>query len=640
MTIANISWSMSELLDRINKIKKPKFNRDMVWDVVPDKTSKNKKQKANFKEYILFLIQNGNSFFPISLGVSIMNNQEFWYAIDGNNRINACVTFLLNPYKIFSEYYKNIFDYIDGMNNEKITKENKNQIKEKIQKLSYQGLSTFSRLDNILNDDLLDILDRKNEKEIEKKLIEIQKKMRSKDGKPFDTSIKLIINELKNGTIKDYCQLFESIHKYANTLSRNELLASTLFDMIVIINDSFLKCEIIRKIKEYYDSRGEGEVLEKYTMDEDYNMDITAYDFMVGFQNLCSDKYKIIGKFTHNGTSIFFKLFDNIYNSVEKTNFTQHNVNDFIEKVTFACSIIEEAYKLIMPVNINNKYYNSQSKGACSGLIAENAMVILLTSTISHKDKTCRNELILKNRCIIIYHLLCNKIYFKKKNKKYTKEEEEEEEEEMEEMEEDFKHFNKLDKLTYQAGGAFIDNECKNILNGKNIFTITKNDMSNLLYKILNYSLNNRKNKSSSNKRRQLNMYDKILISTFWYVKISQFYIEKTFETEHITPFSSKWEGEMDIDRIGNLFPTLHTINSERGNKNLEIYYAEKNKDFTNLISDLLPSNYDEFNKRIGKTGRQTCIISIEKYNEYCERNEKLYIKTLLDNLFPDNNNM
>jgi hypothetical protein len=611
MTITNTIWSMSDLLEKINKIKKPKFNRDMVWDIVPNKTSKNKKQKANFKEYILFLIQNGNSFFPISLGVSIMNNQEFWYAIDGNNRINACVTFLLNPYKIFSEYYKNIFDYIDGMNNEKITKENKNQIKEKIQKLSYQGLSTFNRLDNILDDDLVDILDRKNTREIENKLIEIQKKMRSKDGRPFDTSIKLLINELKNGTIKDYCQLFESIHKYANILSDNELFAASLFDMIVIINDSFLRCEIIRKIKEYYESRGDGEVLEKYTMVEDYNMDITAYDFMVGFQNLCSDKYKIIGKFTHNGTSIFFKLFNNIYNSVEKTNFTQHNVNDFIEKVTFACSIIEEAYKLIMPVNINNKYYNTQSKGACSGLIAENAMVILLISNISHKDKTCRNELILENTCSIIYHLLCNKTYFK--------------EEEMEE----FKNF---DNLTYQAGGAFIYNECKNILNGKNIFTITKNDMSNLLYKILNCSINNRKNKSSSNKRRVLNMFDKILISNFWFVKISQFYIGKTFETEHITPFSSRWEGEMDIDRIGNMFPTLDKINSERGNKNLEIYYKEENKDFTNLITDLLPSNYDDFNSRCG---RKTSITCIEKYNEYCERNEKLYIKTLLDNLFP-----
>jgi len=79
MTITNNIWTLSQLFDRIKNIKKPKFNRDMVWDITPNKSSKNKKQKANFKEYILFLMKTNNSVFPISLGAHINNNQEFWY---------------------------------------------------------------------------------------------------------------------------------------------------------------------------------------------------------------------------------------------------------------------------------------------------------------------------------------------------------------------------------------------------------------------------------------------------------------------------------------------------------------------------------------------------------------------------------
>jgi hypothetical protein len=618
MTITNNVWTFSQLLERIKNIKKPKFNRDLVWDVKPQKNTKNKKQKANFKEYILFLMKTNNSVFPLSLGSHINNNQEFWYAIDGNNRINAIHNFLMNPYKIFNEYYKGLFQFIDSINNEKISKEDIEAIKNSIHQLTYKQLSTFNRLDEqLVNDTILDNLGRKNLKEIEGKLIEIQKKMRSKDGTPFDTSIRLVINEFKHGTNTEYCQLFEDINKYANTLSQNELLAATLFEVNVVIQDSSLKCEIIKKIVEYYDNRGQDEVLEKHKMDLDYNMEITAYDFMVGFQNLCSNKYEIISNFTHNGTSMFFKMYNNLYESLDKTSFTNKNINDFIEKIIFACSIVRESYNLIMPVNINQKYFNSSAKLPYYGLIADNSMVTLLMSNIANKDKLERNDLVNKNRILIIYHLLCDKRYLKNMN------------------DDCLKVIRSYDRLMYEAGGSFVDNACVKILNGENKFTITKEQMSKLLKHVTASSYNNKKSKSSSNKRRQLNIFDKILLSTFWFVKMSKFYIEKEFETEHIVPFASTWEeeGEIDIDRIGNLFPTLKEINGKRGNKNLDIYFKEENKSFTNLICDLLPLNYDEFNLRNGK---KTSITSIEKYNEHCINNEELYMKTLLDNLFPD----
>ena len=48
MTITNTTWSPAELLKRFYKIKKPKFNRDLVWNIKSiDNTTK--KKIANFE---------------------------------------------------------------------------------------------------------------------------------------------------------------------------------------------------------------------------------------------------------------------------------------------------------------------------------------------------------------------------------------------------------------------------------------------------------------------------------------------------------------------------------------------------------------------------------------------------------------
>ena len=108
-------------------------------------------------------------------------------------------------------------------------------------------------------------------------------------------------------------------------------------------------------------------------------------------------------------------------------------------------------------------------------------------------------------------------------------------------------------------------------------------------------------------------------------------YLKERYSIEHTTPYSSNWEGSIDINRLGNLFPTLEKINSSRGNNNLDIYYNTTNIEFTKFIKELLPENYNEINSR---EGRKTTIVDIDKYNEFCNNNEKLYINTLINDNF------
>ena len=395
------------------------------------------------------------------------------------------------------------------------------------------------------------------------------------------------------------------------------MLAATLFDVIIYINDTDLKCKILRKIKEYYDNRGKDEVLETYTMELDYNMDITAYDFIVGFQNYCCETYNILENFTQDGTSLFFKIFGYLYGSIERSSFTTANVNDFIDKILFASNVICEAYNCIMPVNINDNLFNKTSKNDRSKLIAKNPMTILFISVIANRGKMDTSDIIKKVRLVIIYHLLSNKKYLKNVS------------------EENIEKIKTHDNIEYTAGGSFVDNLCKNILENDNrkIFNISRENFQILLEENLMSSLNEKtcEQERSTNKRRQLTFFDKILVSNFFNKKMPNCFLRERYSIEHICPYSSGWSDSIDINRIGNLFPTLDRINVTRGNNNLDIYYNSTNSEFTKFIRELLPEHYSEINSR---DGRKTTIIDINKYNEFCVKNEKLYIKTLVDDIF------
>ena len=615
MSINNTTWTPTELLERYSKIKKPKFNRDLVWTINPIDNNSRKK-RANFEEFMLFLFKSRNTVSAISLGSYLQNNEEYHVVIDGNNRINAIVSFFTCPYNVFAIYYQDLFQYITGVSDEKMGKNIKDSCKKAIQGLSYRELSTFNRLDDIISDEFE--LDRLVMRDIERKIVEIQKKLRFPDNSPYDTHIKLVINEFKNGTNKEYCDTFEEINKYSNTLSTNELLAATLFETNITIANQELKCKIIAKIKDYYDNRGNDEVLDTYEMELDFNMEISAYDFMVGFQNHCSAEYGIIDYFSQDGTSLFFKIFGYLYGSIEKVNFTHDNVEKFIDNILFACSIISQAYKSIMPVNINDNLFNKSSKNETRKLVAKNPMSILFVSVIANKSYISPDILIKNVRLVVIYHILCNQKYLKNIS------------------EENIKVVKTYDKMEYAAGGSYIDNICKTILENDHtkIFDISRENFENLLNKNLESSLNEKTHQQErgTNKRRQLNFFDKILVSNFFNKKMSNYYLKEKYSIEHISPYSSAWDECIDINRLGNLFPTLEKINSSRSNNNLDIYFSKPNLEFTKFIEELLPKNYHEINNHVG---RKTSIIDINKYNEFCSNNEKKYIRTLVDDIFP-----
>lgn len=609
ITCENLSWSINELYSKYAEISKPKPQRDSNWTILPVNSN-----APNYKDYITFLINNKNSVFPISLGTQISNGKENYIVIDGNNRINAIITFMKLPYQIFPEYYVSIFNIIQ---NSGIEETIKNDCKKCIETLDYKKISSFRRLAEIfptsieLNSDLF--------RKIENELVDIQKKLLTNDNSPFHLEIKLNINIFKKGTGNEYNKIFLDINKYQNVLSVNELLASILYNTHIDISNNDLKYKINCKIKEFYDNKGKNEVLEQYKHVTEHESTMTAYDFMVGFQNYCSDNYNVINQFDSSGLSLFFKIYKYLFDDIEPENFINENIAIFIEKILFSCEILDNAYNSIFPSNIDERIFNKAAIKT-NKVIKKNPMLLILVSIIANKDIIEPNELVKMNKIVIMYHILSDKKYLKNSC-----------------TENEINNFKTFDKIEYQAGGAFIDGICNTILTKEpnKIFNITKAIFENMLNK---NNESNRKPKSYNgsnvngkkiSKRRKLNLFDKIMISNYWNRNIPNKFLKEQYSIEHITPFSSIWINEIDIDRLGNIFPTFHEINISRGNRDLEPY---KTCELYNSIKPLLPiENYNKINLYDSK---KTTIISNELYNQYCLENERNYISNLVSELY------
>ena len=108
-------------------------------------------------------------------------------------------------------------------------------------------------------------------------------------------------------------------------------------------------------------------------------------------------------------------------------------------------------------------------------------------------------------------------------------------------------------------------------------------------------------------------------------------HLTEKYSIEHITPYSSIWNDTIDIDRLGNIFPTLEEINSKRGNKSLSIY-KEEYPIFYDVVKSLL--HLDEYENINLYENRKNTIKSIESYNNICTKNEKLYVNNLIDELY------
>ena len=612
--IKNEQWSVKQLISKINnkEISKPQFQRKKKWDVLPTKNS-----TPNDYSYIKFLYDTENSVHAITFGQE-SNSQSLCFSnIDGNNRINCIKNFIDKPFRIFGEYLEDLNKYIDSI---ELKTETKILLKKIFSELSYNEIMYFKYNKYFIENDYTILYNTKLKiyrDEFELYIENIQEKLKVNGTDYFDTTVKINVNLFEGYNTDELCKTFEDINKYNSKLTETELLSCRLHNIYnFIINNKPFETELKECIKQYYIDKSDDEVLNCYEFNEKEN--INAHDFIVGFQNLCSNKYNFIDKTDVDGLSLFFKLYKTLYNSFIDT-FTTDNVNDFIKKINYSCEILQETISNIFTENINSKLFNKSCQDKLYTL-KKNNLFMLISCIIGFEKKKEDKCIIIKNlEKSLIYHFFVSDI----KNKD-TRE-----------------IFKNNDSLTYRAGGACIDNTTTKLL--ANPYLISSKLNKELFNRLLNHlfseinlphkrKLDNDKNKND--KRRKIKFFEKTNMFYYYKTKIPTNMLNHQFSLEHIVPNSSEWQGELDKDRTGNLIPIISTINIQRGNKHINLYNkTPKGKEFFTFIKDIIPSD-DEYNTIINHDNRKPIIKNNEKYNEMCEKNEKIYQKNLIDCLF------
>lgn len=612
--IKNEQWRVKDLISKINnqEISKPKFQRKRKWDIHPKNDS-----NPNEKAYIQFLYDTENSVHAITFGQETTSKKICFSNIDGNNRINAIKHFIDKPFEIFNDYLNDLIILINGL---VLDEADKNKLKHIFKCLSYNEIINF-KYNLYFNNNGYENLYPKIKgyrDEFEKEIDEIQKKLKLNECDNFESNVKINVNLFEGYNTDELCKTFEDINKYNSKLTETELLACRLFNEINFdITDNVFKTELEERIKEYYNIKSDGEVLDCYIYDPIRDK-INAHDFIVGFQNLCNKKYpNFIDKTDVDGLSLYFKLYKALYGSYTNT-FTSKNVNDFKEKIMYSCDMFNQIILSIFTDKINSKLFNNSCQDKLKTL-KKNNMFMILSCIIGFKNKET-NSFIIKNnleKCLL-YHFMVSDL--KNKDKR-----------------DDFKNY---DSITYRAGGAFIETAAKNLLSTPEIISnkLTKKlvtDLLSQLYSEVNnpYERKLENGKNKNDKRRPLKFFEKTIMFYFYKEKIPTNMLENEFSIEHICPNSSEWDGELDKDRTGNLIPIISTINSSRGNKHIHEYNKTKHgESFCEFIKEIIPTGnvYDS----IVSHGKTPIIISNELYNNMCVKNEEKYTQNFINCLF------
>ena len=609
--IRNEQWDINQLVYKIQngEINKPKYQRPRKWNVHPKKEG-----RPNEQDFIIFLYTTYNSVHAITFGEEIINGKKMLSNIDGNNRINAITHYMDKPFDIFPDYLYDLFNLLDIEED----RTNNKQIKKIFQNISYKDIISIKKIKSYFKkigklELYSNIKDPKDE--IEEAIEKIQERLEIVGKGPFDSYVKINVNLFDGYTTNELCKTFEDINKYNSKLTEDELLASRLYDdNNFIINDPIIKASLISNIKLMYENKSENEVLKCYEYDNDQ---INAYDFINGFQHYCNITYNGIEPPDNNGLSLFFKLYKNMYKTLDKT-FTTKNTNDFITKIIYSCEILSKTYNKMFTQQISDNLFSNSCTSKLNTL-KKNNIYLILSSLVGFYDIEQNSSSYIINsieKCVL-YHLFMSDL-----TNKENKEE-----------------FKNLDLLTYTSGGGVVDKSGVDLVkNPKRISSeIAKEKFEELIYALIdeNTMVHNRllPNGNIKNKdRRKRKFFEKTLMFYYYKSKVSSELLNNNFNIEHICPNSSQWEGELDKDRLGNLIPILESTNKSRSNKHINTYKDNKLHKFLN---DIIPTEtmYDSIINHTQNT--KPSIINNENYNKMCDKNEKEYVDNFIKCIFP-----
>ena len=446
------------------------------------------------------------------------------------------------------------------------------------------------------------------------------------NGDRFDTTVIVNVNIFEGYTTDELCKIFEDINKYGGGLTEIELLASSLYNINdFIITDSIIKENINVHLIDYYSKRKEGEVLECYEYDSCH---MNAYDFIVGLQNYAHSKCSLIEKVNNDHLSLFFKVYKTLYKGYD-VSFTTLNVNNFIEYIEYVIIILNKIEKNVFTRQL---FIGNKAIDKCNDKLESlktNNLFIIIVSIIGFFQKKEDEKIIINSieKCIL-FHFFVKSIKSIKGDEELTL---------------NLKRLKTIDTITYEAGGRYIDNVADSIYKSPEKISnnITIDSMCEVIDLLINQSIKNkifetRNGGKDKYKRRERSYFEMVLIYYFYKNIVPTQFLSEQFSIEHIIPFSSSWDNEIDIDRLGNIIPIIHELNSKRGNKHISYYHnIQINNGFVAVLHRIIPTD-TEYDKIVyhPSCNSKPKVINNDEYKLLYSNNENTYKDVFLSALF------
>jgi len=587
------TWFVEQLVSAIDqrRVRKPRCQRKKRWQLFPSTTSK----CSNYQDYIKFLYTTCHTIEVISMAKKILDHQEIYMNIDGNNRINAIHYFYHHPLEILGE--------IDTQEKkvklfENLIAKGGKKMKEFLEKISYPDFIDQKNLGNYILEngpnEIKDLWRSFSSTDIqlyEKELDIAQKLLKVNGNRRFDQTVKINLVIFTNVDDTELSNIFASINKNNNPLTKSDILAATLITAIDFeIEDKVLKQCLLRELEEYYEEKSEGEILDGFLIQDEGSFNMNGNEFLIAYQNYSANKYKFIKHFDGKNNDFMHKLFDfsTVFFSLESKSFISKNVNYFIEKINRSFEIINNILTKIFTQSIEQ--FKKQIFTFCKNDIF---ILLIMTTILSEQENV---EKILKK--VLYFHFF------------------------IESLENDEKSYMRAFDDLYSDGAGFIiqvklQNFCKDPTEfGKKITEGKMKEVIDLLLKSYNKPVI-----SGEKKRIKVDMGKRLLLSIYYNNKVPTEFTRRSQHIDHIIPYSSKYIGELDINRLGNMMIMDGEMNSGRGNRSISYYY-ETNPE---LMKTLNYPSIEEYDHVVEQDGRNTEIIDNDYYDGYATRLENTY---------------
>ena len=627
-------------------LTKPLYQRAMYWLLHADP----KKDKIpNCRDFIEFVCKHSAAVQRIHMGIS----GEKMILIDGNNRLNALLLCLENPYKLFPDYFNELFDVIDTIfpKETESSKINNKILKDFFENIKYKKLRNWSDARAGYPKHILETIIKQISSEKGWNLNEAVIDIKTKWGKStkchgeainLETEVMLSFARYHNYTTDEQLETFEDTNRFDSTMSKRDALAAQLCFVKVTIEEKFEE-ELISHAKKYLkEKHNDNEIY--IEREEKVVSSLSAFDYLVSLNDYCAEKFEVFDKYIifcdkelkkKHTMPIVFDLFEFYYYSEYKKNrvwdkiFTKENISEFNKLFVESCNILSITLSEMYPDNIVEEIFGEKNYNFGKKFVKSDLLILIAYIIKEMKADEDEEEIKKALKKSLFYHSF-NAQHNKNCNNEEVK-----------------THFGMFDVIGKKACAGLSNTKLarasdKSLINKSK--EITKDIFKQLLDNINRQNINPYESKKRPGNRKKKPYYYKVMMTTLFKGKMPFAYVQKNdYQVDHMIVHSLKWvKGKLDLCRLGNLVPILKEMNGKRGNKDFDIYYSTEFEDFTRHLKPLIYSisGYNEIvdTKKSGsnwvahlKNNEQD---TINKYNRKCDTNEQFYINTFLEDLY------